>query len=162
MKSTSTAAAGQSAFQAVPPNEVAMPITFYVERAPKHLRLRETITIRRDGEADLQFEGWLLFKVRTEPPKSPQVTDRVQTKRWKQFALYTNREPTQLREKNWRDFDRLIVAEEGHSDRDTKRTRYSATVCRNAIDAWIAMGKIEELKEVFSEYGLPIIKGLND
>src|SRR5262245_1014093 len=132
MKADSLAAAGPAA-SAVPPREVQMPVTFSIERAPKNLgRPQQSVVIRWDGEADLKFDGWWLFKVKTEPARNPRQVDRINVRRWKEYTLYTNRDPGFLLKEGvqGRGDTRLIVAEEGHSDGANERTKYQVAVCK--------------------------------
>ena len=153
---TTSVAAGSLAAVRSSPSEVPMPFSIE-ERAPHHTRPKETITIRRNGEPDLQFEGWLLFRVKYEP-----ATLTVPVRRWKHFALYSTKDPQLFLQGQGLTFERLVVAQEGHSNAPNERTLCSAVICWDAAAAWIAMGKIDDLKDVFREYGLPVVKGLDD
>ncbi len=123
-----------------------------VDRAPTDTN-GSRITIRRDGEPDLQIErGYLLLTVETTPRGS---SPSLSNKRWKVYRLYGTR---RVWDPVMGDFDRLVVAEEGHSSMKGEKVRYTAHVCSDAVEAWTAMGKLDELKEPFAELGLPVVQ----
>ena len=120
----------------------------------------EKVVIRRDGEADLELErAWQLLEVSTAPRNSLiHNPGSGPGKRWKVYRLYGTR-------RIWapiikEHFDHLVVAEEGHSTLQGEKVRYSATICSNPVEAWTAMGKLDELKESFAELDLPVVQKL--
>ncbi len=136
-------------------NEVTMPKAESITRAPESEF--SDILIKRDGEADLMLEkGRLLLTVETKPAG---LIANAMTQRWKIYRLYGGKPPL-IKDRFGKTppFRTLVVAEEGHSNREGETTRYSARVCGGAVEVWEAMGKLDELKSELAALNLPVVE----
>ena len=105
----------------------------------------KTIELRRDGKPDLRIEqGRHILTVETEPVQARFLEDG---RRWRVYRLYENA-PGSV----------AVVAEEGHSTYANETVRYNAIVCKDGVDVWEAMGKMDELKPVLAELGWPAVE----
>jgi hypothetical protein len=110
------------------------------------------VLVRRDGLADLLIKrGRLVLSVDTVASTSRQGA------RWKVYRVFEV-EPDYMASLEGK--RKAVVAEEGHSTVSGEMTRYAAYVCKNGVEIWEAMGKMEELKPVLTEMKWQVIEEL--
>ena len=126
-----------------------MPKALKITRAPS--ADAGPVLMKREGKLDLVVNAARpLLTVETEPVGH----DLDDGKRWRVYRLYENESGTALGR------DKLVVAEEGHSTWPGESTRYSVTICEDGAKAWLAMGRIEELKPILAELNWPAVETL--